>query len=401
MKAIRMKILLLTAGTRGDVEPFAALARSAGARGHQVRLGVPDHSGVDTAGLDAVSLHIDFAQLINDQGVSPLTVATTFRTVIRPGIGRLLSTAVEHIISFAPDVVVYHPKVLSAPIAANRLGIPSVIVESVPSVTRTREFPAPYITSVNLGPLNRATYQAASLATLMFGRELDAALKILPAGPKRRPGTRVSMVPVSPQLLPRPRDWPPTVHLTGHWAGKPVTAAADTELEDFMNSGNFVYAGFGSMKAGDARGRGEIIIAAARRSGLHVLVTTGWGGLDLPGTATDGVLVRESVTHNQVLPRATAAIHHGGAGTVHAVARAGVPSIVVPFIGDQPFWGNLLYRHGLAPAPIPYRRLDVDRLTDALGHARNCRDLATDVGELMQKEDGVAVAVDVLENLAG
>jgi sterol 3beta-glucosyltransferase len=66
-----MKILMLTAGTGGDVEPFVALARSAGARGHQIRLGVPDHSGVDTEDLDTASLHIDFAQLINDQAVSP------------------------------------------------------------------------------------------------------------------------------------------------------------------------------------------------------------------------------------------------------------------------------------------------------------------------------------------
>ncbi len=396
-----MKILLLTAGTRGDVEPFVALARSAVARGHRVRLGVPDHSGVDTEGLDTVSLHMDFAQFIKDQGVSPGVLAPTFRTVIRPGVGRLLSAAVEHIITFAPDVVAYHPKVLSAPIAADRLGIPSVIVETVPSVTPTREFPAPYITSVNLGPLNRATYQAPRLATLMFGRELEAALRMLPAGPKRRPGTRVSMVPVSPHLFPRPGDWPPAVHLTGHWAGKAVRAEADVELEDFMDSGNFIYAGFGSMKAGDARRRGETILAAARRIGLHALITTGWGGLDLSRTVTDGTLVRESVTHDHVLPRATAAIHHGGAGTVHAAARAGVPSIVVPFIGDQPFWGHVLHRRGLAPAPIPYRKLTVDRLTDALGQVENCRDQATQTGELIRKEDGTAAAIDVLETLAG
>ncbi len=127
-----MRILMLTAGTRGDVAPFVALARSAGARGHQVRLGVPDHSGVNTEGLDAVSLHMDFAQLINDQGVSLLAVPTTFRTVVRPGVGRLLSAAVEHIITFAPDVVVYHPKVLSAPIAVDRVGIRSVIVSRFP-----------------------------------------------------------------------------------------------------------------------------------------------------------------------------------------------------------------------------------------------------------------------------
>lgn len=71
------------------------------------------------------------------------------------------------------------------------------------------------------------------------------------------------------------------------------------------------------------------------------------------------------MAHNHVLPRATAAIHHGGAGTVHAVARAGIPAIVVPFIGDQPFWGNVLHRSGLAPEPIPYRKLTVDRLWPA------------------------------------
>lgn len=282
-----MKILLLTAGTRSDVEPFAALARSAGARGHQVRLGVPDHCGVDTAGLDTVSLRMDFAQLISDQGVFPWAMATTFKTVIRPAVGRLLSTAVGHIITFAPDVMVYHPKILSAPIAADRIGIPSAVVESVPSLTRSREFPAPYITSVNLGPLNRATYQAASLATLMFRRELEAPLKKLPAGTRRRAGSQVSLIPVSPQLL------------------------------------------------------------------------------------------------------------------VHAAARAGVqPSIVVPFIGDQPFWGNVLYRRGLAPAPIPYWKRTVDRLTDTLGQAESCRDEAAQTGEIMRNEDGASAAVDVLENLA-
>jgi sterol 3beta-glucosyltransferase len=394
-----MKILLLTAGTRGDVEPFTALAQSLAARGHQVLLAVPDHSGVDMAALDVVSLEADFSQLISDQGVSPLAVAKTFRTVIRPAMARLLSAAVEHIIAFAPDLVVYHPKVLSAPTAAERLGIPSVIVETVPAVTRTREFPAPYITSRDLGPLNRATYQAAPLAAVMFRRELGAALKPLPATPQRRAETHHAMIPVSPQLLPRPRDWPPTVHLTGHWTGKPVTTDADPELEDFMDRGSFVYAGFGSMKAGDARERGQIILNAARRSGLSVLVATGWGGLDVPKTTSREVLVREAVNHHHVLPRAVAAIHHGGAGTVHAVARAGIPSIVVPFIADQPFWGHTLHRCGLAPEPIPRRKLTPDRLMEALAQIGNYRDHAAQAGERIRDEDGVAAAADILENL--
>ncbi|OAE00971.1 glycosyl transferase [Arthrobacter sp. OY3WO11] len=397
-----MKMVLLTAGTRGDVEPFFALARAAAARGHQVRIAIPENSGADTAGLDTVSLRMDFARLVSDQGVSPRAAARTFRTTIRPAVGQLLSAAVEHIVAFAPDVVVYHPKVLSAPAAAQRLGIPAVLVETVPTLTPTREFPSPIISTGSLGPLNRASYAPARAATLMFRRELQAALDLLPPGRTPATETRATLIPASSHLLPRPADWPASVHLTGHWADKPAATEIDDELAAFLDGGDVVYAGFGSMKAGDARERGTAIIEAARRNGLRTLVAKGWGGIEVPPAVMGGdVLVRESVAHHMVLPRAAAAIHHGGAGTVHAVARAGVPSVVVPFIADQPFWGAVLHRRGLGPQPVPYRKLTADRLARALSEARSCRNQAAHTGELMRAEDGTPVAFGVLENLAG
>ena len=398
-----MRIMLLTAGTRGDVEPFLALARAAVAKGHQVRTAIPDNSGADTSGLETVSLRMDFAQLISGQGVSPGVAAKSFRTAIRPAMGRLLSAAVEHIIAFGPDIVVYHPKVLSAPLAAERLGIPSVLVETIPSLTATREFPAPFLAVPNLGPLNRASYRLANLATLMFERELAAAVEDLPARHGLQPSTQhqITIIPISPQLLPRPADWPATVHLTGHWTGDPSETATDRELADFIEDGNFVYAGFSSMNAGDPRARGEAIVRATRRNNRKTLVAGGWGGIEVPSEIRgNDVLMRESVNHHLVLPSARAEIHHGGAGTVHAVARAGIPSVVVPFIADQPFWGRRLHQHGLAPEPVPYRKLTTDRLTDALAQAENCRDQASQVAERIRKEDGTAAALEVLETLA-
>lgn len=396
-----MKIMLLTAGTRGDVEPFLALARAAGARGHRVRIAVPDNSGADTTGLETVSLRMDFAQLVSDQGVSPGAGAKAFRTVIRPALGRLLSAAVEHIIAFAPDVVVYHPKVLTAPVAAERLGIPAVLVETIPSLTATREFPPPFITTASLGPLNRASYRLANVAALMFKREVAAALQALPPRPGTGTGRPATMIAISPQLLPRPADWPHTVHLTGHWSGNSAEREGDQELTDFMEGGGFVYAGFGSMKAGDPRARGEAIVEAARRNGLKTLVASGWGGIEIPPMAKGGdVLVRESVNHHLVLPRASAAIHHGGAGTVHAVVRAGIPSVVVPFIADQPFWGHLVHQRSLGPEPVPYRKVTSDRLTHALAQLVSCREQAARVGERIRKENGAAVALDALETFA-
>ena len=154
------------------------------------------------------------------------------------------------------------------------------------------------------------------------------------------------------------------------------------------------------MKAGDPRARGLAIVEAARRNGLKALVAGGWGGIELPPALRAGdVLVRESVDHQLVLPLAAAAIHHGGAGTVHAAVRAGIPSVVVPFIADQPFWGHLLHRRDLGPEPIPYWKVTADRLTDALAQTAKYRDRAAQAGERVRQEDGTAVALDVLEAL--
>lgn len=396
--------MLLTAGSRGDVEPFAALARFAAGRGHSVRLGIPDNSGADTGGIDVVSLQVDFAQLVQGQGVSPLAAARSFTDRIRPGLRRLLVAAARESLAFEPDVIVYHPKVLSAPFVADALGIPHLLVETVPSLTPTRAFPAPGVVNVNLGPLNRLTYVAAAGAARVFRKEIAAAREILPGrttgrGAGRASSPTASLVPASPQLLERPADWPASVHLTGAWWGGETRAGeTDAATLDFMGAGAFIYAGFGSMAAGDPLARGRAVVGAARRQGLRVLVATGWGGLAVPDDLRgDDVLVVDTVPHELVLPRAAIAVHHGGAGTVHAAARAGIPSIVVPFIADQPFWGRQLHQRGLAPKPIPYKRLSPSRLAAGIGEALEYRRNAELVGERVRAEQGLRRALDVIE----
>ncbi len=99
--------------------------------------------------------------------------------------------------------------------------------------------------------------------------------------------------------------------------------------------------------------------APRRRSSLSarscwLAQATGWGGLALPGDLRGSdVLPVSSMPHELVPPRAAVAIHHGGAGTAHAAARAGIPSTVVPFLADQPFWGRRLHRTGSLPSPAP------------------------------------------------
>ena len=399
-----MRILLLTAGSRGDVEPFIALGRRAQREGHDVRLGVTREfvDGVRSRGLDVVALDGDYEALVAAQGVSALAALRSYRSTVAPMMAGILRSAARAAVDHRPDVVVHHPKVLSAPLAAARLDVPHVLCEIVPTVTPTRAFPAAGTTGTDLGPLNRLTYRAAAGAAAVFAGALRDVRRDLGLPREARvPAPARTAVPVSPALLTRPDDWPATVRLTGAWSDGPDPGPEpDPELDAFLAAGDVLQVGFGSMAAGDPLARGRAVIAAARQHGYRVLVVTGWGGVAVP-PEMDGrdVLVRRSVPHARVLPRCAAAVHHGGAGTVHAVVRAGAPSVVVPFLGDQPFWGRLLHARGLAAAPVPARRLTGHRLGAALASLPDAAAVRA-VGARMAHEDGCGAALALLAEVA-
>jgi len=395
--------MLLTAGTRGDVEPFAALARHAVSRGHEVRLALPDDAAVPD-GVDTVTLGVDAQRMVSPAGRTLPALARHVRAEVRPGMRRLFATAVRETVAFAPDVVVHHPLVLSAPMVADALGVPRVLAEFAPVATPSARFPAaggPTATR-DLGAANRYTYAVPRTAARLFDTDVARAAAGLPGGrrPDRRSPSRATLMALSPTLLPRPDDWPERVHQTGAWHDEASAPSADPAVSDFLSAGPCVVASFGSMPTGDASARGNAIVTAARTRGLRVLLVTGWGGLALPPESRGpDVLTVPSTPFDAVLPGATLAVHHGGAGTSHAVARAGVPAVVVPVTADQPFWAAQLHRQGVAAAPVPLRRASADTLATAMGDALSRRARAAEVGQLMRREHGVRRALDVLESL--
>jgi len=160
------------------------------------------------------------------------------------------------------------------------------------------------------------------------------------------------------------------------------------------------------MSSRDPEATAEIVLEALKRSGQRGLVATGWGGLkgaDLP----DGVFKLESVPHDWLFPRVAAVVHHGGAGTTAAGLRVGVPSVLVPHFGDQPFWAQRVVRLGVGPKAIPRKRMTAERLGAAIAKAvtdENIRARAATLGERIRTEDGVGQAIEVVErglSLAG
>ena len=205
----------------------------------------------------------------------------------------------------------------------------------------------------------------------------------------------------SPQVIPLAKDWADYIHVTGYWFLDPPQGwEPPIDLVHFLQAGPPpVYIGFGSMPSRKPEEAANLVLQALARSGQRGVLSAGWGGLkndDLPKT----VCMVGSLPHSWLFPQMAAVVHHGGAGTTAAGLSAGVPSIVTPFFGDQPFWAQRVYELGVGPKPIARKALSVERLAEAIRSAVTdtaMREKAADLGKRIRAENGVARAVEVIE----
>jgi UDP:flavonoid glycosyltransferase YjiC (YdhE family) len=204
----------------------------------------------------------------------------------------------------------------------------------------------------------------------------------------------------SPLVIPPPPDWGANVHVTGYWFLDAVSGwQPPAALLDLLESGPPpVCVGFGSMSDGDAGQATEAVCRALEATGQRAVLLTGWGALG-PTRPSDRVFVAEAVPHDWLYPRMAAVVHHGGAGATGAGLRAGIPSLAVPFAGDQFQWGQRLFELGVGPRPIPRHKLSAERLADALRRLvgdEGMRRRAAELGRAVRAEDGVGRAVRLL-----
>jgi UDP:flavonoid glycosyltransferase YjiC (YdhE family) len=201
-------------------------------------------------------------------------------------------------------------------------------------------------------------------------------------------------------VIPPAADWGANVHVTGYWfLDRSESWTPPPALADFLAAGPPpVYLGFGSMSTQKPRETADLVLAALSKAGQRGIILSGWGGMtasDLPGT----VFPLASAPFTWLFPRMAAVAHHGGAGTTAQGLRAGVPSIVIPFFGDQPFWGARVRALGAGPAPIPRKKLTVERLAEAIEQAvsdQGMRAKAAAIGAKIRAEDGVACAAQIV-----
>ncbi|TSI14994.1 glycosyltransferase [Brevibacterium aurantiacum] len=412
-----MKALILTFGTKGDIEPYIALGRALKDAGHDATIGTAwsYEDDVRALGVDFIpsnSLMLEVMQDALGSMAGPADLQRAAKAMTR-GVRVSLDDQLRAVRSTKPDIIVYHPKCLGAPHLAEHLGIPAVLSLPLPFYTPTSSYPVPFIPR-DLGPrLNRWSYGLNRAESLMYGgitndfrHKLGLSSLTRWADPLLRPdgGPLDILYPYSRHVVPVPADYPATAHVTGYWfTGRGASWEPPQELKDFLAAGEApMYIGFGSMGFGQgAEQRGEAITWALRSTGIRAIVATGWGGVATE--SSDDVLVIDSAPHDWLFPRVSAVVHHGGAGTTGIGLASGRPSLVCPFLGDQSFWANRVHELGAGPAPLPRAKITAralaERFTD-LVETECYRSGSALLAQRISTESGTEQAVEILQRLA-
>jgi len=379
-------VSLLTVGSRGDVEPFVALALALARHGAQCRLitHARFRSLADSYGIPFWPLPGDPEQLMGTSaGREALASGKNFVVFLSKFRHLTESLAIPTWdaawqAAQGSDVLVYSTFAYQGHYLGEALGIPSVSVHLQP-VLPTREFASPALPFHLPSPwLRHLSHEAATALFWQFTRstlrQLRARIPNLsvplssPIPQLLKRGSLV-LVAVSPSVVPRPTDWPPYVHLTGYWfLPPPDNFSPPPALQDFLSNGPPpVYVGFGSLAQRDPLATRQMVNTALRQVGRRGVINPGWSGLDAATPSPDMYIV-DNIPHRWLFPRTAAVVHHGGAGTTAAGLRAGVPAVLVPHFADQWFWAQRVEQLS-AGASIPRARLTPDRLARAIDTA--------------------------------
>ncbi|XP_051142958.1 sterol 3-beta-glucosyltransferase UGT80A2-like isoform X2 [Andrographis paniculata] len=411
-----LQIVMLIVGTRGDVQPFVAIGKRLQDYGHRVRLAT--HSNfkefVLTSGLEFYPLGGDpkvlAEYMVKNKGFLPSgpSEIPVQRNQIKDIIYSLLPACKEPDmdtgIPFKADAIIANPPAYGHTHIAEALKIPIHIFFTMPW-TPTSEFPHP-LSRVKQSVGYRLSYQIVDSFIWLGIRDMinDLRKKKL----KLRPVTYLSGshgsesdIPHgyiwSPHLVPKPKDWGPKVDVVGFCFLDLATNYEPPEsLANWLKSGSQpIYFGFGSLPIQEPEKMTQTIVKALEITEQRGIINKGWGGLGNLAGEKDFVYLLDNCPHDWLFLQCAAVVHHGGAGTTAAGLKAACPTTVVPFFGDQPFWGDRVHARGVGPPPIPVDEFALPKLVDAIKCMLEpkVKERAIELAKAMENEDGVTGAV--------
>jgi sterol 3beta-glucosyltransferase len=414
-----VRITILAIGSRGDVLPCAVLGQALAREGHRVCLvSLENYASLAAAyGLSFHPLPGDARAILGSR--DGIALAESGQSVIRAWRGAMRSFGAaardytRQLGALGPTDAILNqlPGALFGVDLAEQRDVPLLMLAAIP-LTRTRAFPMMAFPPppIPLPAYNALTYRIAEqLVWQAFRPAVNRWRRDeLGLAPWPRRGYYHQLVagavPVvngfSSHVVSRPPEWGEHVHITGYWLPAEDAWHPPPDLLHFLDAGPPpVLIGFGSMTMRDPQRVTRMALEALRLTGQRGILGAAWGGLgqeELPET----VRRIDYAPYRWLFPRMVAVVHHGGSGTTGMGLWAGTPTIVVPFLFDQFFWGSRVARLGVGPPPIPRRALSAERLAAAIDVAvsdAGIRQRAAALGAQIRAEDGIANAVRVIE----
>jgi UDP:flavonoid glycosyltransferase YjiC (YdhE family) len=400
-----MNIIIPTIGTRGDVQPYIALALGLCKAGHSVTLathpcmrGLVESYGVDFAPMGPdIDIGHEAARI---RAKSPNWMVGFMRVMkfsfamleqSHPGLLKLCRGA--------DLVIVSHSA--AGRMEADKLGLPTISVTLMPEAIPVKDPKDSFIKRALMG------LAGAGMGMLMT-RPLDQIRKrvgLPPMGPTGITSETLNLIPLSKQITPPNPLWEPRHRVTGYWfAPAPETWTPPADLAAFLEAGEppVVFSlGAMALSGDDALETAQTALEAVKQAEVRAVIQ-GWDEammqLNLPRT----IFHAGSIPHDWLLPRASGLVHHGGFGTTASGFRAGIPMLVIPHIIDQFIWGNKVAQLGVGPKPIPRLKLTTENLAAALCDMQTpeMRRKAADLGAALRAEpDGVTEAMRLIEGV--
>jgi sterol 3beta-glucosyltransferase len=418
-----MRITIFGAGSQGDIQPCLRLGTGLKKAGFDILVAAPQNFSDQVHGyaLEFQPVRGDVQQIMASEtgrdfmergGGNPIRSILAMRKMLKP----IALQMAEDVLEACRSADALITLAVFAPLGktvAELCNVPLILVEPTPMLP-TGQFPAPgWPIQNDLGRhLNR--FSGFGMLNIIwqwyrpFVNEFRKRqnLQTLTSRDFHRILTSVPLLGAySSSVIKRPMDWPKNVHITGYWFQDNLHGwRPSVELDTFLSAGEKpVYVGFGSMAGRDPKRIAEIVLEALAKAGRRGVLATGWGGMDLQHIPKD-VFVLDAAPHDWLFPRMSVVVHHGGAGTTAEGLRAGVPSVIVPFIVDQLFWGKRVQELGAGSEPIHAKRLTAANLTEAIQKSSSdagIRSRAEAIGRLIRSEDGVGNAVQIIQNYSG
>ncbi|KAJ4296089.1 hypothetical protein N0V88_004791 [Collariella sp. IMI 366227] len=396
----RLNVVIQIVGSRGDVQPFIALGQVLrDTYGHRVRVATHAtfRSFVEEHGLEFFNIGGDPAQLmafmVKNPGLMPAM------DTLKNGEIRRRRHEIEEILMGCWRSCIEAGDGTGTAAPQHRRDEPLDERFVLPGNPTSRPFVADAI--IANPPSFAHVHIAEKLGIPLHMMFTESILELDPISLLWAPGLLNRLrVPStycwSPALTPKPTDWMPEITVSGFFfLDHDLNYTPEPDLAAFLAAGPPpVYIGFGSIVVDDPDALTQTIFGAIIKSGVRAIVSQGWGGLggDAAGVP-EGVFMLGNCPHDWLFKHVAAVVHHGGAGTTAAGIKAGRPTVVVPFFGDQVFWGSMVARAGAGPAPIPYKKLTAENLALAIEEALRpeTQARAWELGEKIQEEKGADV----------